>query len=106
MDARPRQGVLSPCTSQGGRDLRSCTHAPGRARIPKPLGPWAPEQRPQSLIWTGRAVEMLWPSKYRCFGAMFGPAQGQMPFLTAKTADSGLEHKELPKRTGHWENGF
>ena len=59
--------------------------------------PWAPEQRPQSLIWTGRAVEMLWPSKYRCFGAMFGPAQGQMPFLTAKTADSGLEHKDMLK---------
>ena len=28
---------------------------------------------------------------------MFGPAQGQMPFLTAKTADSGLENKNILK---------
>ena len=28
------------------------------------------------------------------FWAMFGPAQGQTPFLTVKTADSGLENKK------------
>ena len=31
------------------------------------------------------------------FWAMFGPAQGQMLFLTVKTADSGLEHKDMLK---------
>ena len=36
----------------------------------------------------------------KCYGplkiAMFGPAQRQMPFLTANTADSGLENKDVP----------
>ena len=31
------------------------------------------------------------------FWAMFGPVQGQTPFLTVKTADSGLENKNILK---------
>ena len=37
------------------------------------------------------------------FWAMFGPAQGQMPFLTAKTADSDHENQkysEIRRKVG------
>ena len=37
------------------------------------------------------------------FWALFGPAQGQMPFLTAKTADSGLENENILKLDEIWK---
>ena len=99
---------LIPAQDKGtwrGRDLRSCTHASGPARIPKPLGPWAKAAK-FHLCRPSRRNDMA--LDISLFWAVFWPAQGQTPFLTAKTADSGLENKkysETRRRFGSENRG-